>query len=73
MKESSAPAQAFVSRAVSSDERLERSIYQLGLVHQISLSNLADEYSPIETSHEVIHALGGAQFKYDDHEAMAKR
>ena len=60
MKESSAPAQAFVSRAVSSDERLERSIYQLGLMHQISLSNLADEYSPIETSHEVIHALGSS-------------
>ena len=60
MKESSVPAQAFVSREVSSDERLERSIYQLGLVHQISLSNLADEYSPIETSHELIHALGSS-------------
>ena len=73
MKEPSAPALAFDTGAVSSEERLDGSIYESGLVHQISLSNLADEYSPIETSHEVIHALGGAQFKYDDHEAMAKR
>jgi hypothetical protein len=72
MKESSARAQAFVSRAVSSEDRLERSIYQLGLVHQISLSNLADEYGP-KKRRMSLFILWAAQFKYDDHEAMAKR
>jgi len=43
MKESSAPAQAFDTGAVSSEERLHGSIYESGLVHQISLSNLAGE------------------------------
>jgi len=60
MKEPSTPAQAFDPSVVSSDKCLDGSIYQSGLVHQISLSNLAGEYAPIETSHEVIHALGSS-------------
>jgi len=60
MKESSAPAQAFDTGAVSSEERLDGSIYESGLVHQISLSNLAGEYAPKETSHEVSDALGSS-------------
>ena len=37
---------------------IDGSIYDSGLVHQISLSNLAGEYASIKTTDEIIRALG---------------
>ena len=39
---------------------IDGSIYDSGLVHQISLSNLAGEYASIKTTSEIIRALGGS-------------
>ena len=39
---------------------IDGSIYDSGLVHQISLSNLAGEYASIKTTDEIIRALGGS-------------
>lgn len=39
---------------------IDGSIYDSGLVHQISLSNLAGEYASIKTTDEIIQAFGGS-------------
>ena len=59
MKKSSIPVPAFYIKVESYDKLLDGSIYHSGLAHQISLSNLAGEYT-LETSHEVIHAMGSS-------------
>jgi nicotinamidase-related amidase len=39
---------------------IDGSIYDSGLVHQISLSNLAGEYASIKTTDEIIRGLGSS-------------
>ena len=52
---------------------LDGSIYDSGLAHQISLSNLAGEYA--SNKHHPMRSFArlAAQTKCSDHEAMAKR
>ena len=61
----STPAMTFIDVRFGIDEAehwcvVNRSMYDSGLVHQNSLSNLVGEYTSMKTTEEIIRAVDGS-------------